>query len=202
MSLPSWLFVTLPILSLGLVLGGRTSVAQEGVAAPEQKATIVQSAAARGQPAPAAPTVIADQGAASGQGTAAAGAADALHFLPPAPPPSPQTLVDERRHLLRQRREAMFDAYGARYGYMPPWRSPYDDHMERYRDAMRLAYRRQRDASRGQHNGWLDAMCPWSKPQRNWSAQRSYLMQMEQLNRREAWDAYLPYTAIGRPIPW
>jgi hypothetical protein len=129
---------------------------------------------------------------------------DALVVLPVPPPRSLQTLVDERRDLLRQRRNAMFDAYSGRGAYMPSWMAAYDDAVERYRDAMRLTYRQRRDYNMARHESWMDAMCPWSKPQRDWSRQRSVRMQMEQLDRRAARDAwwYGEPAAIAGSAPW
>jgi hypothetical protein len=114
----------------------------------------------------------------------------------PAVPPSLQTLVDERRELLRQRRNALFDAYTGRRATLPPWLAAYDDAVERHQDSLRQLHRRQRDLSRLEHDAWMDAMSPWWKPQRDWSRQRGYLMQMEQLDRQELWDSD-PY---GRPF--
>ena len=124
--------------------------------------------------------------------------------LPVLPPRSLQTLVDERRDLLRQRRNATLDAYSGRGASMPPWMAAYDDAVERYRDAMRLSYRQRRDYNMARHDRWMDAMCPWSKPQRDWSRQRSVRMQMEQLDRRAARDAwwYGEPAAIAGSAPW
>jgi hypothetical protein len=125
-------------------------------------------------------------------------------LLPAAPPPSLQTLVDERRDQLRARREALFDAIGTRYAYMSPWMVTYDRTMDAYQGAMRQLHRRQRDYARLHHDAWMDAMSPWSKPQRDWSRMRSYLTQMEQLDRQEARDAWLaPRSyAFAGPVPW
>lgn len=118
----------------------------------------------------------------------------------PVPPRSLQTIVDERRDLLRKRRSSQMDAYSR--GYMPPGYSAYYDAVERQRDAMRMMYRWQRDYDRLQHDSWMDAMCPWSKPQRDWVRQRSFQTQMEQLDWQERWRPY-PYRqpfALGGPI--
>jgi len=125
-------------------------------------------------------------------------------LLPAAPPPSLQTLVDERRDQLRARREALFDASGARFAYLSPWMVTYDRTMDAYQEAMRQLHRRQRDYSQLHHGAWMDAMSPWSKPQRDWSRMRSYLTQMEQLDRQEVRDAWLTTRsyAFAGPIPW
>jgi hypothetical protein len=125
-------------------------------------------------------------------------------LMPVAPPPSLQTLVDERRDQLRARREALFDAIGARYAYLSPWMATYDRTMDAYQEAMRQLHRRQRDYAQLHHDTWMDAMSPWSKPQRDWSRMRSYLTQMEHLDRQEARDAWLTTRsyAFAGPIPW
>jgi len=132
-------------------------------------------------------------------------AADEALVLPPlAPPRSLQTMVDEHRDMVRERRNAMFDAFSGRRAYMSPWMASYDEAVERYRDAMRAMYRQQRDYNMLRHDSWMDAMCPWSKPQRDWSRQRSILMQLEQIERRGARDALLygqPFAFTG-PAPW
>jgi hypothetical protein len=115
-----------------------------------------------------------------------------------------QALVDERRDLLRKRRSARLDSYGSPSRYMPPWFAAYDDSVERYRDARRSMYRRQRDLGRQRHGSWMDAICPWSKPQRTWSAQRSYLRQMEQLDLQEHRNAFMNWPPPGftGPAGW
>jgi len=125
-------------------------------------------------------------------------------LMPPAPPPSLQTLVDQRRDQLRERREALFDAFRPYSTYMSPWTARYDRTMDLYRDAARQLHRDQRDYSRHYFDSWMDAMCPWSKPQRDWTRMRSYLRQQEQLDRQEVRDAWLAprrYTYAGL-MPW
>ena len=121
-------------------------------------------------------------------------------WYPPVAPPSLQTLVDQRRDMIRKRREAMYGGYG----YMPPGWADYRFGMDRYRDAMRALYRQQRDYSRQHHRSWLDAFCPWSKPERDWNEMRGYATQMDQLDWQEYRNAY-PYGrpwGYGAPIPW
>lgn len=127
--------------------------------------------------------------------------ADALVFAPPLPPRSLQTLVDERRDQLRAERNAWLDAYMP--GAMPPWFADYNAEVERYRDAQRALWRQRRDYDRLRHESWMDAICPWSKPQRDWSKQRSFETQMRQLDRREAREAYryAPH-GFGAPPRW
>jgi hypothetical protein len=102
------------------------------------------------------------------------------------------------------RRKSLLDTVGARYAYMPPWMVTYDRTMATYQEAIRQLHRRQRDYSQVHRDAWMDAMSPWSKPQRDWSRMRSYLMQMEQLDQQEARDAWLATRSIAfaEPIPW
>jgi hypothetical protein len=222
-----WFVPILPILLLG-GLGGGAPASEEGagVTAAEPDAGVPQSVPLKGElPAATAaqpeaaggatgvqsesPSTVATELAAAEskptapeQGTQAGAAAQVL--VPAPPPPSLQTLVDERRDMLRKRREAMLDAYGGRHAFTPPWLAGYDNAVEQYRDTMRRLYREQRDYSRRRHNSWMDAMCPWSKPQRDWSERRGYRTQMDQLDRQELRDSYLygrPFAAYG-PIPW
>ena len=51
--------------------------------------------------------------------------------LAAAAPRTLQTLVDERRDQLRERREAQFEAISGRYAYMSPWLVNYDRSMAR-----------------------------------------------------------------------
>jgi thiosulfate/3-mercaptopyruvate sulfurtransferase len=121
-----------------------------------------------------------------------------------APPRSLQTLADERRDLQRERRNALFDGYSVRHVWMPMGFAAQGQVRDRHEDRLRRFHREQRDAVQLQHDAWMDAMCPWSTPQRDWSRQRSFLRQMEQLD-RQAWrDAYLygaPFALAG-PYPW
>lgn len=133
----------------------------------------------------------------TGASTPAAAEVDAVFFSPPVPPRSLQTLVDEHRDQLRAQRNAWRNAYRAD--------ADYNEGVERYRDAMRSLYRQRRDYDQQRHDAAMDALYPWSKAQRDWSRQRSYWRQMEQLDRREAMEAYRyapPYAFGGPPPPW
>ncbi len=233
MTRSNWSLVTILTLVAGTVaVGGiNAEVAAPGdeqpaAVAPEPAPVSTQVPAAEPAPVPAG-TVSAPAGTVAAPAETAAAPADdataptetaesevapeeqavgegALIVLPVPPPRSLQTLVDERRDLLRQRRNAMFDAYSGRGAYMPSWMAAYDDAVERYRDAMRQTYRQRRDYNMARHDSWMDAMCPWSKPQRDWSRQRSIRMQMEQLDRRAARDAWWhgEPAAIAGSAPW
>lgn len=133
-------------------------------------------------------------------------AAPPSRLLPAAPPPSLQTRIDERRDQHRRQREALFGAARARYPYtppyMPPWMATYDRSRSLYRDGMRQSFRRQRDDSTRHRDSWMDAMCPWSKPQRNQSWMRNDRTRMDPLDRqqvRDAWPATRPYL-FGGPV--
>jgi hypothetical protein len=154
-----------------------------------------QAAAPADQPAAAAEPAEAEQ--AQGPSTSV------VELLPPGPPRTLQSLVDERRDQIRAQQRAMLDAWRGP-GAMPAWFPAYDAAVERHRQDLRSAWRQRRDFDQVRHDGWMDAICPWSKPQRNSSRQRSYLMQMEQLDRQEARNAslYGAPPAFGGPIPW
>jgi hypothetical protein len=230
MRLSRHLAATLAGLSLGLALGGWSAAAlgAEGgtaasaapaVATPPvtPQAPAVAPAAAEqpaapqaSAPAQPAPEPPAAQGESAATATAPAAApetkteASADLWYPPVPPPSLQTLVDQRRDAIRDRRKAMYDGLYGGYGYMPPGWADYRWGMDRYRDAMRALYRQQRDFSRQYHNSWLDAFCPWSKPERDWREMRNYATQMDQLDWQEYRNAF-PYGrpwGYGAPIPW
>ena len=213
MMLRRLLIWTLPVL-----VAGTASVGLIGAQEMSPSAQMPAAAAPAVAPEPAAisePTVAPEpavveeeagaqepQAAPAQETTAVEG--EALVVVPAVPPRSLQTLVDERRDMMRQRRNAMLDAFGGRRSYMSPWMASYDDAVERYRDARRAMYRQQRDYNMLRHDSWMDAMCPWSKPQRDWSRQRSILMQLDQIGRQEARDAWLygqPFAFTG-PAPW
>lgn len=136
------------------------------------------------------------------EATSAEAQTDASFFSPPLPPRSLQSLVDERRDQLRAERSAALGADTP--GAMPPWFADYNAGVARYRDAMRSFWRQRRDYDQLRHDSWMDAICPWSKPQRDWSRQRSFATQMRQLDRREAMEAYrfAPPSRFGAPPRW
>jgi hypothetical protein len=192
-------------LSFGLLIGGWSNIA---AGAEEGTAQSIPPAAEQSAAEASTPVAEEDTEAAEAPAPAAEEATEAAQtvstVLPAGPPPSLQTLVDQRRDMLRKRRKAMFDALTGRYAYMPPGWAAYEDGMERYRDAMRALYRQQRDYSRLHHDAWSGAYSPWSRAQREWSQLRSYLIQMDQLDRQERRDAYA-YTqpwGFGGPVPW
>ena len=195
----AFLLSTLLVLaSAGITLAegeGEGVQAQPAGAAPEpaSQAAVETPAAVAAEEAPA-------EEVAPSEGEQVQPTAAAAMLVPAAPPPSLQTLVDERRDQIRMRREAMFDAMTGRFAYLPPWLADYDRTMDGYRDAMRALYRQQRDYSQARHDALFDAMCPWHKPMRDSSRVRNYLIQMDQLDRREAFDSWLPM--VGRPLAY
>ena len=192
MRLPRSLGAILAGLSFSALLGGWSAAA---LGADEREAVTAASLPAIQQPAAAEPSVTAET---------SAPAADAVPgLLPPVPPASLQTLLDQRRDRIRERREAMFDASGWRDASMPPDWAAYADGMDRYRDASRALYRQRRDYSRQHHNSWMDAFCPWSRPQRERSDRRRYLAQRDRLDWQERRDAFTygqPW-GFGAPLP-
>jgi len=192
MRLPRSLGAIFAGLSVGALLGGWSAAALD---AADGEAVTAASPPAMRQPAAAEPSVTAET---------SAPAADAVPgLLPPVPPASLQTLLDQRRDRIRERREAMFDASGWRDASMPPGWAAYADGVDRYRDAMRALYRQRRAYSRQRHNSWMDAFCPWSRPQRERSDLRSYLTRRDRLDRQERRDAftYGQPRGFGAPIP-
>lgn len=172
---------------------------EAAVAMPLPAAPAAPAAAVEAQPA--APEVSAQTGADQVPEGAAA-EVDAPFFAPPVPPRSLRTLVDERRDQLRAERNAWLDAQMP--GAMPPWFADYNAGVERYRDATRSLWRQRQDYSQLRRDSWMDAICPWSKPQRDWSKQRSFENQMRQLDRRQALEAYryAPGYGFGPPPRW
>jgi hypothetical protein len=206
MRLIQWRFVALFLLTSALIAAGRATATEE--VAPAAQPQAAPEATADAQPHQAAQP----EGALKPQARTAVAAGNPEEpasmgpqmLLPPVPPPSLQTLVDERRDQLRARREALFDAFRPDYAYPSAWGPPYDRSMYLYRDAARQLYRRQRDDMRQSFEGWMDAMCPWSKPRRDWTRMRSFLIRQEQLDRQELRDVWLAshrHTYAGFP-PW
>ncbi len=126
---------------------------------------------------------------------------DTQQIQPPLSSFSLQTLVDERRDLLRRRREERQGTYGDPRETIPPWFADYDAAVERYRDARRSWYRQKRTFDRRRNSSWMDNLCPWSKPQRTWSSPRGYQRQMEPPDRRELHDPFLSRPPFAPPGP-
>jgi rhodanese-related sulfurtransferase len=117
----------------------------------------------------------------------------------PTPPPSLQTLVDERRDALRRRRNARFDAVTGRALYRSPMIAALERMSDDYRDARRAAQRRHRDAVRLHQDTMRDVYAPWTRPYHEAAEMRHFLSQMRQLDREEILDGYR--FTYGYP-PW
>jgi len=110
-----------------------------------------------------------------------------------------QTIVDERRDALRRRRNDSFDALSGRRLYQPAWITARERMLDDYRDSVREAHRQHRDTLRLYRDAVLGAYAPWSRSHRDWAEMRSYVTQMEQLDRQEFMDnvrftqAYMPW---------
>lgn len=127
------------------------------------------------------------------------GADAALQAAPGSPPRSLQTLVDERRDTLRRRRNDFFDALSGRHFYQPAWMARREAMVDDYRDDVRAAHRQHRDTLHLYHDAVRGGLSPWTRAHRDWAEIRSFVNQMEQLDRREALDnlrfthAYVPW---------
>lgn len=206
MMLDRWRFAVLSALALLLATAGMVSASEEAPISDQPQATAQDPAEATADSAlpsePAAePATEPEVAAVDEEGAQTTGS---QVRLPAVPPPTLQDLIDQRRDELRERREALFDAMTGRFAYMSPGLAAHDRAMEDREDAMRQLHRLQRDSARQYQDSMLDTLHPWSRPQRERSRMRSYLMQMEQLDRREARDAWLatrPYAMAG-PMPW
>lgn len=114
-------------------------------------------------------------------------------------PLSLQTLVDERRDTLRDRRNAYFDAFRGRRLFQPAWTTARERVIDGYRNSLRAAHRQHRDTVRFFQDAMRDAYAPWSRPRHDRSETRHFVSQMEQVDRREFYDgsrftrAYVPW---------
>jgi thiosulfate/3-mercaptopyruvate sulfurtransferase len=101
------------------------------------------------------------------------------------PPVSLQSLVDERRDALRQRRERQIDAVTGRRWFQPAWVRMRSASMDRYGDEARAAQRARRDAMRHYRDTLLDLRSPWSRHVRERAEIRRIAAQMDRLDRQE-----------------
>jgi thiosulfate/3-mercaptopyruvate sulfurtransferase len=104
------------------------------------------------------------------------------------PPPSLQTLVDERRDAMHHRRNAYVDSISGSRLFQPEWISARQQVVDGYRDSLRAAHRQHTDAVRFYQDAMRDAYAPWSRSYRDWSEIRHFVSQMEQLDRQELYD--------------
>jgi hypothetical protein len=119
-------------------------------------------------------------------------------------PRSLDTLVDERRDALRDRREAFHDSMRALYGIYSPWMDYERSLWRTYSDQRRDLYRAHRDAMKFHRDVQRSYFMPWSKAFTDAAEARRYVSAMESLDRQEFVDdlryAYQP--VLGVPYLW
>jgi hypothetical protein len=103
-------------------------------------------------------------------------------------PVSLDTLVDERRDALRDRREAYFEARRAAHGIYSPWMDQRRRVSREYSDLMRRNYRVHRDAMKHIHDVYRSQFMPWSRSFSDWAEDRRYAIAMSNLDRQEYLD--------------
>lgn len=103
-------------------------------------------------------------------------------------PVSLDTLVDERRDALRDRREAYFEARRAAHGIYAPWMDQRRRVSREYSDLMRRNYRAHRDAMKHFHDVYRSQFMPWSRSFSDWAEDRRYAIAMSNLDRQEYLD--------------
>lgn len=124
--------------------------------------------------------------------------ADGRHARIAGPPRSLQSIVDQRRDALRDRRDATFDAVSGRRLHQPTWMTAREEMMDRYRDSVRAAQRQHRDTLRLYRDALRDTNAPWSRPYHDLAELRHFSAQMEQLDWQERIDG-LRFTRAYAP---
>jgi thiosulfate/3-mercaptopyruvate sulfurtransferase len=104
-------------------------------------------------------------------------------------PRSLQSLVDERREVMRRRRNEQMDAISGRRLFQPAWLAVHEKAMDDHRDRMRTTQRMQREEARRYSDAMRDFYAPWTRPLRDRAQLQSYLSQMRQLDRQEYHDS-------------
>ena len=119
-------------------------------------------------------------------------------------PSSLDTLVDERRDALRDRREARHDRMRMLYGIYSPWTDYQRIVWRAYSDQMRDMYRAHRDAMKFHHDLRRSTFMPWSRPFTEAAEARRFLLAMDNLDRQELMDElrYAYHPGLGGPVPW
>jgi hypothetical protein len=119
-------------------------------------------------------------------------------------PRSLDTLIDERRDAMRDRRGAFHDNLRMLYGIHSPWMDYERSAWRAYSDQMRDMYRAHRDAMKFHHDLRRSYFMPWSRPFTEAAEARRFALAMENLDRQELMDelryAYQP--VFGGPVPW
>ena len=119
-------------------------------------------------------------------------------------PRSLDSLIDERRDALRDRRMARSDAFRHLYGLFDPVME-YERGLHRaYSDRMRNLYRAHRDAMQFHRDAYLTTFMPWAKAHKDTVDARRQAFALESLERQEMMEdlrfAYEPM--FGPPFPW
>jgi len=103
-------------------------------------------------------------------------------------PPSLDSLVDERRDALRDRREAFHDSMRMLYGMYSPWMDYERSVWRAYSDQMRDLHRAHRDAMKFHHDLQRSYFMPWSRPFTEAAEARRFALAMDSRDRQELMD--------------
>ena len=119
-------------------------------------------------------------------------------------PRSLDTLVDERRDALRDRREAFHDSMRMFHGIYSPWMDHERDVWQAYSDQRRDMYRAYRDAVKFNHDQFRGYFMPWNQAFTKAAEARCFALAMDNLERQEAMDEfrYSYEPLFGAPYPW
>ena len=119
-------------------------------------------------------------------------------------PRSLDSLIDERRDALRDRRLARSDAFRHLHGLFDPAMEYQRDLHRAYSDRMRSMYRAHRDARKFYRDAYLASFMPWAKARNDLADVRRQAFALESLEKQEMMDdlmfAYEP--AFGLLYPW
>jgi hypothetical protein len=113
-----------------------------------------------------------------------------------------QALVDLRRDLLRERREARFEGLRGYPFLMPPWMAAHQQAYEDHRDLMQQLHRDYRDQMRGFHDAFRSYYSPWSMAFHDWAERRHLERQLAQLDFEEYQDDLMFTHPLGFGAPF
>ena len=99
-------------------------------------------------------------------------------------PRSLDSLIDERRDALRDRREAFHDSMRKFYGVYSPWMDYERDVWRTYSDQMQNIYRAHRDAMNFYHDQRRRYLMPWAAAFTEAAEARRFALAMESLDRQ------------------
>jgi hypothetical protein len=177
-----------------MLIGGlsATGLAGEELTGTEEDQTVQQ----------AEQTAVGEEQAAD-TGEAAPTSGD-THTLGWSGPRSLDTLVDERRDALRDRREAFHERIRKLSGIYSPWMEHERAVWRAYSDRMRDLHRAHRDAMKFHHDLQRSYFMPWSRPYTETADARRFLSAMESLDRQEIRDGIMfAYQPVFRgPYLW